>query len=236
MTYTAVGLVLGPTPTLVSPNYTFSFTPTAVHSFSLWTLFVTNANDPTPHLDITSVTDTQGNYWMPILPSANAPTVGAYGAVFGCISRTTSAATVTAHTTSSGGGTLGAISAEVRGKEFTSSNGLAGQWHTDGPGFAGAGTPGTTMTGFAVTTTRSGLVIFEEFQTLNTGSVGSTSGFAYQLDTNTNVFCWALNSTGAAQTPTATQTSGGTNTYDRWAVPFRSDPLGTPAVVGMGTM
>jgi len=236
MTFTAVGSVLAPTPTLVSPNYTFTFTPTAVHSFSLWTLFIINANDPNPHLDITSVTDTQGNSWMPIIPSQNAPTVGAYGVVFGCISRSTSAATVTAHTTQSGTGTLGAISAEVRGKEFTSTNGLAGQWHIDGPGQAGPGTPGTTMTGFAVTTTKSGLVIFEEFQTLNTGSVGATSGFAYQLDANTNVFCWALASTGAAQTPTASQTSGGANTYDRWAVPFRSDPWGNPAPLGVGMM
>lgn len=234
MTNTAVGAaMLGPTPTLVATiNYTFPFTPTAVHSFSVWGLWITNSG--TEVLDIGSVADTQGNSWMELLPSQLWTEVGAHGAIWGCISRTAAAATVTMTSAITTGGTVGTIGAQVRGKEFTNSSGLAGRWSKDSISQYDTQPSNATLTGFTTTTRRSGLVIYEIFEVFNVGTVGTTAGFAGQLDGNNNVYMWAVNSTGAAQTPTASQSPAGT--YDRAVVSFGSDILGVPAPVGMGTM
>jgi len=107
--------------------------------------------------------------------------------------------------------------------------GLAGRWSKDSISQYDTQPSNATLTGFTTTTRRSGLVIYEIFEVFNVGTVGTTAGFAGQLDGNNNVYMWAVNSTGAAQTPTASQSPAGT--YDRAVVSFGSDILGVPAPV-----
>ena len=126
-------------------------------------------------------------------------------------------------------GSVTSVYTEISAQEFSSSAGSSTAWGLDTAG-GKANTSSTTLTYTTLTPSGSGELYYGYGAVANTGAAGSTSGFSFELTTDTDVVAYDTN-VSAAVSPMASQSPAGLS--GAVAVLITASAATPPAVTGV---